>query len=324
VHRPVPDSRRPRARRSAAAGLAAALLSAGALQAQSNPPALSLETVRLQVALDRNGFGVGLIDGREGARTEGAFADYRRARGLSWAAARDALLAEPNPLTLYAVTQADLARIGSAPADWVAAAQVPAMAYESLPELLAEKFHVKPACLEALNPATHAWDAALAGARIAVPNVARPGPPASAAALEIDCRHFRLRALDTNGDILASFPCSVATDLTRVPTGELRVVDFAPNPNYTFDPANFPESPRAQEIGRKLIIPPGPNTPVGVYWMSLSAPGFGIHGTNRPETIGRRESHGCFRLTNWDIVVLARMVAAGTPVRVVGIDPPNP
>jgi lipoprotein-anchoring transpeptidase ErfK/SrfK len=123
--------------------------------------------------------------------------------------------------------------------------------------------------------------------------------------------------------LAASFPVSVAVDLTRAPTGELRLVAFAANPNYTFDPAVFVYDARAQEIGRKLLLPPGPNCPVGVYWMSLSAPGFGIHGTPHPETIGRRESHGCFRLTNWDILALSRMVTAGTPVKVIGLPSPE-
>jgi lipoprotein-anchoring transpeptidase ErfK/SrfK len=88
----------------------------------------------------------------------------------------------------------------------------------------------------------------------------------------------------------------------------------APHPNYTFDPANFPESARAQEIGRKLILPPGPRNPVGVYWVSLSLPGYGIHGTPHPETIGNMESHGCFRLCNWDAQALGESLILGTPV----------
>jgi lipoprotein-anchoring transpeptidase ErfK/SrfK len=96
----------------------------------------------------------------------------------------------------------------------------------------------------------------------------------------------------------------------------LTVATLAPRPNYTFNPANFPDSPRAQEIGRKLILPPGPNNPVGVYWVSLSQPGYGIHGTPKPATIGNMESRGCFRLCNWDAYTLGRAVRVGTPVRI--------
>ena len=137
--------------------------------------------------------------------------------------------------------------------------------------------------------------------------------------IEIDCASFRLRAYAADGKLLSSVPCSIARERSKVPAGELKVAAFAPDPVYVFDPANFPESPASQAIGRKLIIPPGPNNPVGVYWLSLSLPGYGIHGTSRPETIGSAESHGCFRLTNWDIVTVAHMVTAGTGVDLVGV-----
>jgi lipoprotein-anchoring transpeptidase ErfK/SrfK len=90
----------------------------------------------------------------------------------------------------------------------------------------------------------------------------------------------------------------------------------APNPNYTFDPAVFPESPEARALGRKLILPPGPNNPVGVAWIGLDKSGYGIHGTPKPEDVGRTESHGCFRLANWNAELLLKMVGVGTPVLV--------
>jgi lipoprotein-anchoring transpeptidase ErfK/SrfK len=149
---------------------------------------------------------------------------------------------------------------------------------------------------------------------VLAPVPARERTPA--ARLEIDCSAYRLRAMASDGRLLASYPCSVAREFQKIPAGELRVVAFAPNPNYTFDPANFPESARAREIGRRLMIPSGPNNPVGSYWLSLSLPGFGLHGTPHPETIGRAESRGCFRLTNWDIADLAGRVSPGIPVSV--------
>ena len=167
-----------------------------------------------------------------------------------------------------------------------------------------------------MNIGVSNWQNVAAGTPLVVPNSRPEDWSIPAARLEVDCNQYRVRAFDTNNTIIASFPCSIAKKLQKVPVGDLTIVSFAPNPNYTFDPANFPESPRAQEIGKKLIIPPGPNNPVGVYWLTLSAAGFGMHGTPHPETIGRRESHGCFRLTNWDITTLASMVEEGTPVTV--------
>ena len=59
--------------------------------------------------------------------------------------------------------------------------------------------------------------------------------------------------------------------------------------------------------------PPGPNSPVGVVWIDLSKPHYGIHGTPVPSTIGKTTSHGCIRLTNWDATELAKLVTPGMP-----------
>ena len=289
--------------------------------ASPKPSGLGLmKTAALQTALDRYGFGVGLIDGQAGARTSIALHDYARATGQTENEARNELLAEPDPATVpYTLTQENLASVGAAPTDWEEAALLPAMACRCVEEVLLEQFHVSRPFLQRLNPALTNWAALTAGTIITVPNVRPPDWSIPAARLEVDCSLYRVRAFDTNNDLIASFPCSIAKQLHKVPVGDLTFVAFAPNPNYTFDPENFPESARAREIGRKLIIPPGPRNPVGVYWLSLSAPGFGMHGTPHPETIGRRESHGCFRLTNWDITALAGMVEMGTPVRVMNV-----
>ena len=107
-----------------------------------------------------------------------------------------------------------------------------------------------------------------------------------------------------------------ARNVEKRPVGELHVTVVIPDPNYTFDPDVFPESPEAKELGRKLIIPPGPNNPVGVAWIGLDRPGYGVHGTPDPEKVGRTESHGCFRLANWDALALVDLVWAGLPVYV--------
>lgn len=298
-----------------------ACMATASLQAQQ-PQDISA-TAALQIALDRNGFGVGPIDGREGVRTRGALLDYGKSRRMGERAARAALTNSIEAAVIaYAVTGENVSELGAAPVDWAEAADVPSMAHSSMDHWLAERFHASPRYIQRLNPAISNWDASLSGVSVTAPNARPASWHPAAARLEVDCQALRLRAFDTNDVVLASFPCSIAMDSSRVPKGELRVAAFAPDPNYTFDPANFPESARAREIGRKLIIPPGPKNPVGVYWLSLSAPGFGIHGTPHPETIGRRESHGCFRLTNWDILTLAQMVSVGTPVRVVGVPPP--
>jgi lipoprotein-anchoring transpeptidase ErfK/SrfK len=117
--------------------------------------------------------------------------------------------------------------------------------------------------------------------------------------------------------LLIHFPCSIARHVEKRPVGVLHVVVVAPNPNYTFDPDVFPESAEAKQLKRKLVLPPGPNNPVGVAWIGLDRPGYGMHGTPRPEEVGRTESHGCFRLANWNAAYLVRIVRVGTPVYVV-------
>ena len=92
------------------------------------------------------------------------------------------------------------------------------------------------------------------------------------------------------------------------PLGELEVKVVVHDPNYTFDPEVFPESAEARQLGRKLILPPGPNNPVGVAWVGLDKPGYGIHGTPVHEQVGRTESHGCFRLANWNAEYLLKLV----------------
>ncbi len=272
-----------------------------------------------QAALDRHGFGVGLIDGRDGAKTRQALADFRRSRGgIDEEQARMQLLDQPLPAFVsYAITSNDLAQVGSAPADWEEAAAQPAMACESLVEWISERFHVSERLLAALNPEVADWASAPAGTLLRVPNVRSDDTELpKAGSIHIDTGLFRLRVYDATGNLFASFPCSIARDRTKVPVGELTVSSVAPNPNYTFDPANFPESVRAQAIGHRLILPPGPNNPVGMFWLTLSQPGYGVHGTPRPATIGNMESHGCFRLCNWDARTLGGVVTVGIPVRI--------
>ncbi len=276
------------------------------------------EITTLQAALDRRGFGCGLIDGQNGGKTRQALLDFRYANATNRLAAdeaRQVLLDDPAPaFALVEVSSNDLAQVGEAPSDWEEAADLDAMACRTLLEWLSEKFHVSQVLLRRLNPKVSAWDESLAGQRLCVPNVRPEAMKFDVRQIAIDTHVFRLRGYDARGRMVCSFPCSIARDRAKVPAGELTVANVAPHPNYTFDPANFPESVRARQIGRKLILPPGPRNPVGVYWVSLSQPGYGIHGTPHPESIGNMESHGCFRLCNWDAHTLGQGISLGLPV----------
>jgi lipoprotein-anchoring transpeptidase ErfK/SrfK len=156
------------------------------------------------------------------------------------------------------------------------------------------------------------------GTPVTIPRVAYPSPSVvhKAALGRISLRECVLEAFDSEGKLLVHFPCSIGRLAATQPAGKLRVTTIALDPNYTFDPAVFPESPEAQTVGRKLILPPGPNNPVGVAWIGLDRPGYGIHGTPAPEQVGHTESHGCFRLANWNADYLARLVWVGMEVNV--------
>jgi lipoprotein-anchoring transpeptidase ErfK/SrfK len=149
-----------------------------------------------------------------------------------------------------------------------------------------------------------------------IPDLDYPAASNKAAFAVIHLADKFLEAFDTETNLLAHFPCSIAANVEKRPVGELHVAVVAPNPNYTFDPDLFPESPEAQQLKMKLILPPGPNNPVGVAWIGLDKIGYGIHGTPAPEQVGRTESHGCFRLANWDAEYLSRLVWVGMPVLV--------
>lgn len=278
------------------------------------------EVISLQVSLDRLGFSPGCIDGRLGGQTRTALLAWQEANGLPAQAEADArympvLLPDEFLYTNVVVTAEDLAQLGPFPQDWLERSKLPAMQCETVMELLAERFHCRQALLKTLNP--H-WSNAVAGATFRVPDVLdRAVRPRPAAKLRVFLAQKFIRAYDADGKILAHFPCSIAAKEEKRPVGTLTVTTVALHPNYTYDPVNFPELDEVQRGYGKLIVPPGPNNPVGTAWIGLSKSGYGIHGTPYPEDIGRTESHGCFRLANWNAERLARMVEIGTPVEVV-------
>jgi lipoprotein-anchoring transpeptidase ErfK/SrfK len=218
-------------------------------------------------------------------------------------------------LTDYIVTSNDLARIQPLGKTWLAKSQQSALDYETILQLVGEMAHSNPSLIKKLNPDID-WSRVVPGAVLKIPAVEYPEPGDKAAFAIIRLSAKTLEAFDTESNLMAHFPCSIAAKVEKRPVGELHVSAVAPNPNYTFDPAVFPESPEAQAIGHKLILPPGPKNPVGVAWIGLDKPGYGMHGTPNPEQVGRTESHGCFRLANWDAAYLVKLVWVGMPVYV--------
>ncbi len=217
------------------------------------------------------------------------------------------------PLMQYTITSNDLARLMPLPTTWLAKSEAPRLDYENILELLGEKSMSHPQLIRELNPGVD-WKQIVPGTRVSIPAVVYPLITEKAAVVKISLQNRLLEAFDSETNLLVHFPCSIGHIAEKRPVGELHIEVIIPDPNYTFNPAVFPESPEAQSIGRKLIIPPGPNNPVGMAWIGLNRPGYGIHGTPGPEQVGRTESHGCFRLANWNAVYLARLVTMNTVV----------
>ena len=294
----------------------------------SNPPAPPRptlprpvqNTLEAQIVMARQGISPGSLDGVLGFQTRAALAAFQRQHrlprtGTLDAATRAALLVDDPPLTTYTVTTNDVARLLPLSRTWLEKSEQPRMDYETVLELVAEKAHAHPNLIRRLNPRVE-WSSVFAGTTLVVPNASGPLPRSAAALVRIRLADKMLEAFDSATNLIAHFPCSIARQVEKRPVGDLYIAVIARNPNYTFDPDVFPESPEAQQLGQKLILQPGPNNPVGTAWIGLSRPGYGIHGTPNPEDVGRTESHGCFRLANWNAEYLAQIVAVGTPVSV--------
>jgi lipoprotein-anchoring transpeptidase ErfK/SrfK len=272
----------------------------------------------MQVVLADQGISCGSLDGLSGPQTRSAVRSFQQKEhlpitGQMDSATREALLLTKPATAAYVVTSNDLARLQPLSSTWLGKSQQTALDYESILELVAERSEAHPGLVRQLNPGLD-WTNVAAGVSIQLPNVCSPPPGARAASIVVKLGDKILEAWDENTNLLAHFPCSIARQVEKRPVGELHVSVIAPHPNYTFDPDIFPESTEARELKTKLVLPPGPNNPVGVAWIGLDKPGYGIHGTPSPELVGRTESHGCFRLANWNAEYLLRLVAIGTPV----------
>ena len=259
-----------------------------------------------QIRLDRAGFSCNTIDGVWGGKS---------------VRAAEACGRDPDPADdlfhVEAVTQADLDSLVRIPDDPAGKSALAHMGYESIKEMFAERGHLSQRAMERLNPGVD-WDHVTPGLKLVIPTF--PSVEASlgetrrarpAALVKVTLSKFEITVWDANGKCIALFPCSIARDKSKRPAeGELKVVTKIPHPNYTYTPDYVPPGKKAS----KYVLMDGPNNPVGVAWIGLSLPTYGIHGTPRPESIGSAESHGCFRLANWNVARLYALVQIGTKV----------
>ncbi len=297
-----------------------------------------LKLMQVQVILDHLGFSPGVVDGKAGSTLKLALSGFQTAKGLP-------VTGDLDPATMHmfaqyhavgavrtvTLTSADLAGpfVGPLPKRENDKAKLPSLGYANPLEMLAERYHTTPATLMALNPTALKL---VAGSVIHVPDTTTwtrdypaslpDGYKETLAGLNVGASQPRAAKLvvskaaksvsvyDTANKLLAQFPVTTGSEHDPLPIGEWKIIGASYNPEFRFNPKLFWD---AKKDDRPAILQPGPKGPVGIVWLGINKPHYGLHGTPQPQNIGRTESHGCIRLTNWDAGRLSLMVRPGIP-----------
>ena len=272
--------------------------------------------LRAQVMLDRVHASPGVIDGRDGENFEHGLETYEKVKGLKagkglndqvWAK----LVAESGGpvLTTYTLTAADVAGpfYPDLPEDYAQLAKLPTLGYRSPAQKIGAKFHLGETLLAALNPGV---DFGKAGVTI-IATIVTPEPiHGKLKTIIVDKTTRQVIGYDADGHILVAYPATIGSQALPSPSGTYKVRGVAHNPIYYYDPKNFLQGDNHE----KLKLPPGPNNPVGIVFIALTKPSYGLHGTPDPSKIDKTASHGCVRMTNWNALELSTLVRPGIVV----------
>ena len=288
---------------------------------EKDPAAWSPALVaRAQIQLDRISFSPGEIDAKQGENFKKAIQAFADSSGAPTKSGltKDLWLklagADSNPAVIeYQITEDDVRGpfVPDMPTKMEDMKDLPAVPYKTAVEALAEKFHMSEELLKSLNP-ERSFERA--GETIWVANVGSRDAAVKASRVEIAKAAQTVRVFDAQNKMIAFYPATIGSEEKPSPSGKLKVTGIQANPTYQYNPKYRFREIRSTE---PFTIKPGPNNPVGIVWIGLSAEGYGIHGTPEPSKVSKAESHGCIRLTNWDAEALAKRVAKGIPVEFV-------
>ena len=268
-------------------------------------------TVKMQALLDWNHASPGPIDGGWGMNSTKAVANFQTMKGLPStgkmnAATWNALTQNIDPnqpvLVEYTLTKDDVnTNFVQTPSGSAAKSKMKGLYYQNIKEMLGERFHMDVRYLEKLNKGKSFTE----GETITVINV---GTPLKAKINRVVADKASKTLYAYNGDkLVATYPTTVGSTATPSPTGTFKIVNKVKMPWYK----STVKSGDKKEV---FMLPPGPNNPVGVVWMGLSKPSYGIHGSPVPEGISRQASAGCVRLTNWDVLEVYANIENGASV----------
>jgi lipoprotein-anchoring transpeptidase ErfK/SrfK len=273
--------------------------------------------LKAEVLLDRASFSPGAIDAKPGENFNKALAAFQQTQGLAPSGKLDpdtwqrlAGNDDVPALVDYKISDDDVKGpfTPDIPKRLEDMSQLEHLDYTGPVELIAAKFHLSESLLRELNRG-RALDQA--GSMIVVPNVREARADDAVARVEVDKALKAVRGLAADGSLVAFYPASIGSKEKPAPSGTFRIRQIAERPTYHYDPKFQFKGVKAQQ---PFTIRPGPNNPVGLVWIDLSKPSYGIHGTPDPTKIGKAQSHGCIRLTNWDALDLARRVRKGVEV----------
>lgn len=301
------------------------------------------ELFHAQVLLDAAAFSSGVIDGRAGSSLTKAIRGFQEANGLPASgklddATKQALLRQNRPSTVMVKLTPDDVNgpfVYPFPIKPEEQAKLKFLGYRNMLEKLAERYHTTPETVVALNgpdeligvgqtlrlpnvvPASRDY----AGASdkqaplLAALNVGGGQPQGdyvvvdkSEGTLKVYKGEFPSGSDKPAGQLVAQFPVTTGSSHDPLPLGEWKVTSYSFLPPFNYQPDLFWDVP---DDKAEQKLPPGPNGPVGVAWLDLNKEHYGIHGTPEPQFISKTQSHGCLRLTNWDVMRLSLMLKPG-------------